>query len=175
VSRPVFAVPADIELIADPIRANWIIEGTPRAHSACLARSADRTSSAVVWSCTAGRFNWNYAVDETLYIISGEALITNENGEAQRLRPGDVAYFPAGSRTIWHVPHEVRKVAMCRHSMPRPFGFMLRIWNRTINRLTGFSAGGRRLAEAGAVRRNAEARGAPAQAYGIIDNAAAHP
>jgi uncharacterized cupin superfamily protein len=175
VSRPVFAVPADLELDLDPIRANWIIEGTPQARSACLVRSADRTFSVVAWSCTAGRFNWHYAVDETLYIVSGEALVTDEKGETRRLRPGDVAYFPAGSRTAWHVPHEVRKVAMCRHSMPRPVGTVLRTWNKAVNRLTGFFAGGGEPARHPAMRREG-ARAASAQAMcGVIDKAAARP
>jgi len=31
-----------------------------------LATSRDRTSCVMVWECTAGRFNWNYCVDEML-------------------------------------------------------------------------------------------------------------
>jgi hypothetical protein len=27
----------------------------------------------MAWSCTPGRFEWHYAVDETVHIISGEA------------------------------------------------------------------------------------------------------
>jgi len=102
----------------------------------------------MAWSCTAGRFNWRYAVDETLHIVSGEVFVTDEKGEIRRLGPGDMAFFPAGSCSIWHVPEEVRKLAVCRHSMPRPFGTMLRAWNKVVNRLTGVSAGqlGARLA-----------------------------
>ncbi len=147
-SRPVvFAAPADIELAPDPICSHWIIEGTPQARSKCLAKSADGTSSVVAWSCTAGRFNWRYAVDETLHIVSGEVFVTDEKGEIRRLGPGDMAFFPAGSRSIWHVPEEVRKLAVCRHSMPRPFGIMLRVWNKVVNRLTGFSSGQSQLGE----------------------------
>jgi uncharacterized protein len=172
--RPVFAVPADIELDADPIRANWIMEGTPHARSACLARSADRTSSAMVWSCTAGRFSWHYAVDETAYILSGEVLITDEMGETRRLAVGDVAYFPAGTRNVWHVPHDVRKLAVCRHSMPRSLGAMLRLWNLAINRLTGFSSGRRTRSLRVAMRHEAGAASAQAM-RGVIDKAAARP
>jgi hypothetical protein len=52
---------------------------------------------------------------------------------------------------VWHVPHEVRKLAMCRHNMPRPFGTMLRAWNSLIDRLTGFSAVQRTLSERPAI------------------------
>ncbi len=139
-SRPVFAVPADVELELDPIRSDWVIEGTPQVRSKYLAQSADGASSVMAWSCTAGRFIWCYKVDEMLHVVSGEVFVTDENGAVRRLGPGDMAFFPAGARSVWHVPHEVRKLAMCRHKLPRPFGTVLRAWNHLIDRLTGFSA-----------------------------------
>jgi len=141
-SEPVvFAVPADVELNPAPIPADWIIEGRPQARSKRLATSADGTASVMAWSCTAGRFNWHYTVDEAIHIISGEVFVTNEKDERRRLGPGDMVFFPAGSHSIWHVPHEVRKFAVCRHSMPRPLGTALRAWNKLVGILTG-SAGG---------------------------------
>jgi len=95
----------------------------------------------MAWSCTPGRFEWHYAVDETVHIISGEVLVTDENGKIHRLGPGDMAFFPAGSHSVWQVTKTVRKLAVCRHSMPRPFGFMLRAWNKLFHRLTGFPTG----------------------------------
>jgi hypothetical protein len=95
----------------------------------------------VAWSCTPGRFEWHYAVDETVHIISGEVLVTDENGKIHRLGPGDMAFFPAGSHSVWQVTKTVRKLAVCRHSMPRPFGFVLRAWNKLFHRLTGFPTG----------------------------------
>jgi len=136
----VFAAPAEVELAPDPIPAHWIIEGTPQARAKRLAQSADGTSMIMAWSCTAGRFNWHYAADEMLHVISGEVFVTDENGAVRRLGPGDMTFFPAGSRSTWHVPHDVRKLAMCRHAMPRPFGLLLRACNRAIDLITGFSA-----------------------------------
>jgi uncharacterized cupin superfamily protein len=147
----VFAAPADIELAPNPINPDWIVEGRPQAHAKRLAESADGTSSVVVWSCTPGRFEWHYSVDETVQIVSGEVFITDGIGGRHRLGPGDVAYFPAGSRSVWQVTKEVRKVAICRHSMPRPCGFALRAWNKMLNRLTRSPTGtglGERLAAA---------------------------
>lgn len=140
VSKPiVFARPADIELAADPICRDWIIEGEPQARSRRLAQSADGTASVMAWSCSAGRFNWRYTVDETVHIISGEVFVSDEKGGTRRLGPGDMAFFPAGSRSTWHVPAEVRKLAVCRHAMPRPFGMLLRIWNKVLSYLSGYS------------------------------------
>jgi len=95
----------------------------------------------MAWSCTPGRFEWHYAVDETVHIISGEVFVTDEKGRIHRLGPGDMAFFPAGSHSVWQVTKEVRKLAVCRHSMPRPFGFVLRAWNKVFHRLTGFPTG----------------------------------
>jgi uncharacterized cupin superfamily protein len=135
----VFSAPANVELAADPIHPHWIIEGTPQARSRRLAQSADGTSSVMAWSCTAGRFKWHYTVDEALHIISGEVFVTDDNGQTRRLGPGDMVFFPAGTSSLWHVPVEVRKIAFCRHSMPRPFGTLLRAWNKLRARFSGVS------------------------------------
>jgi hypothetical protein len=133
----VFAAPADVELSPAPIPAHWIIEGTPQARSKRLGTSADGTASIMAWSCTPGRFTWHYTVDEILHIVSGEIFVTDEKGQSRRLGPGDMVFFPAGSVSDWHVTKEVRKLAVCRHSMPRPLGFALRIWNKLANILSG--------------------------------------
>jgi uncharacterized protein len=140
VPRPVvFAYPADVELSPAPIAPHWIIEGKPEARSKKLTIAADGTSTVMAWSCTAGRFTWNYVVEETLHVISGEAFVTDEKGEVRRLGPGDMVYFPAGTRSNWYIPNEIRKIAFCRQTMPRPLGSLLRSWNKLIDMMTGFS------------------------------------
>jgi len=134
-SQPIiFAAPADIDLNPNPIHPDWVIEGKPQARAKCLAQSADRTASVMAWFCTPGR-------DETVHIIAGEVFVTDEKGEVRRLGPGDMVYFPAGSRSNWYIPHEIRKIAFCRQAMPRPVGVMLRTWNKLVDLMTGFSAG----------------------------------
>lgn len=156
----VFATPADVELQPSPIPASWVVEGAPRAFAKRLAVSADGTSSVMAWSCTPGRFHWHYVVDETLHIISGEVFVTDDNGNSRRLGPGDMAFFPAGSSSLWHVTKEVKKLAFCRHSMPVPLGFALRAWNklcRIIGGMLGLSpAVGNPLDSAPALPANAE-------------------
>ena len=68
----------------------------------------------------------------------------------------------------------MRKIAVCRQSMPLPLGLALRAWNKAVRRLTGASAGVDLGAESAA---GAEQPGPAAlQAMGgIIDNMAAHP
>jgi uncharacterized protein len=126
----VIACPAAVDLAPAPIPREWILSGEPEARSAPLAHSRDGASSVMAWSCTAGRFNWHYTVDETVHIISGEVFITDQTGQERRLGPGDMAFFPAGCRSTWRVPVAVRKLAVCRQAMPGLFGFALRVWNR---------------------------------------------
>jgi uncharacterized protein len=142
VSDPViFATPADVELLADPINPAWVLDGAPQVRSRRIATASDGASSVMVWSCTAGRFNWYYTVDETLHVVEGEVFVTDEKGDVHRLGPGDAAFFPVGSVSTWTVPQYVRKIAVCRHSMPRPFAYLLRLYNKVIDKLTGFSSG----------------------------------
>jgi uncharacterized cupin superfamily protein len=124
--------PTTVKLDAAPIEPGWIIEGTPQARSRELARSADGTSLVVAWACTAGRFRWHYRLDETVPVISGEVFVTDESGTDRRLGPGDMAFFPAGSRSLWRVPVAVRKLAICRHALPRPLGTIVRAWRRLV-------------------------------------------
>jgi uncharacterized cupin superfamily protein len=50
----------------------------------------------MVWECNAGRFIWDYGVDETVVVISGEVFITANGEKEKRLGEGDTAFFPAG-------------------------------------------------------------------------------
>jgi uncharacterized cupin superfamily protein len=133
----VIADPATVNLEPAPVTPDWIVEGNPQAHAKELARSGDGTSVVVAWSCTAGRFHWHYRVDETVHVISGEVFVTNEDGHERRLGPGDMAFFPAGSSSLWRVPSSVRKLAVCRHALPQPLGFALRAWRKLIAIATG--------------------------------------
>lgn len=133
----VIADTATVALDPAPIAPGWILEGTPQAHAKEMARSRDGTAVVFVWSCTAGRFRWHYGVDETVHIIAGEVFVTDHDGAVRRLGPGDMAFFPAGSTSEWRVPREVRKLAVCRHNLPRPLGFALRAWTKVIGILTG--------------------------------------
>ena len=124
------AASADLE--PAPISPDWILAGTPQARSKLLAKSHDRTSSIMVWECTAGRFNWHYSEDETVVVISGEVFITGEKGEERRLGQGDMGFFPAGSSCTWRVNDRIKKVAVVRKDMPLLLGFGVRVWNKLL-------------------------------------------
>jgi uncharacterized protein len=102
------------------INPNWILEGNPIARNKLLSQSADGSASSYIWDCTAGRFNWFYDVDETIYVIEGGVVVKESAGVARRLSAGDTIFFPAGTRAEWHVENYIRKVAFLRAPLPRP-------------------------------------------------------
>jgi uncharacterized cupin superfamily protein len=132
------AAPASVELESEPIPQEWILSGTPVAHSKHLVRSRDWTSSVVVWDCTPGQFRWHYSQDETILVISGEAFLLLENGEERRFGTGDVGFFPAGTRCNWRVSEHIRKVAILKESMWPPLGLCLKAWKKLL-RMVGLA------------------------------------
>jgi uncharacterized cupin superfamily protein len=110
---------AEVTLNPSPIYPDWILEGKPVARNQVVSRSADGTATTFLWDCTAGRFNWYYDVDETLYIIEGDVVIKDHAGATRSLSVGDTIFFPAGTRVEWYVENYVRKIAFCRKPLPR--------------------------------------------------------
>jgi len=129
-----------LALNPSPIHPDWVIEGHPIARNKVLSSSADGTASTLIWDCTAGRFNWFYDVDETIYVIEGGVVIRDVGGAARRLSAGDTIFFPAGARAEWHVEDYIRKIAFCRAPLPRPIVFARRGY-RFLKRLVGTRRG----------------------------------
>ncbi|WP_277184606.1 cupin domain-containing protein [Caballeronia sp. BR00000012568055] len=117
----------DIMLKPDPIDPSWILEGDPVARSGLWSLSPDKTTSSWVWDCTAGRFNWYFDADETIYVIEGEVIITAEGQEPRSLRAGHAALFYAGTRSEWYVPRYVRKHAILRPHLARPVALAVKV------------------------------------------------
>jgi uncharacterized cupin superfamily protein len=107
------------ELPDMPIEPSWILDGRPTAKGAVLMQSADKLVSSGLWSCTAGRFRWEFSWDEFVHVLEGEVTIKEYGGATHTLRAGDFAHFPRGLKTEWHVPNYVRKVFTLR--TPEPF------------------------------------------------------
>lgn len=130
----VMDTPTAIELHAEPrpVTPDWVLSGKPLTQTHNLVRSHDWTSNAVVWECTAGTFKWVYTKDEALVVVSGEAFISTADGGERRLGPGDFAFFPAGNTCTWRVPDRVRKVAILKENMWRPFGVALKVWSKAL-------------------------------------------
>lgn len=120
-----------------PIPAAWILGGQPVARNRIVSRSKDRMATTVVWDCSAGSFNWFYDSEEIVHVLDGTARLTID-GVEQVIRPGSVVVFPSGSHALWQIDDHVRKLAVFRHSVPRPFSLAM----RALNRLRRIWAGG---------------------------------
>lgn len=128
---------AEVTLNPSPIYPDWVLEGKPVARNQVLSRSADGTATTFLWDCTAGRFNWHYDVDETVYIIEGGVVVKDGSG-TRILSVGDTIFFPAGARAEWYVENYVRKIAFCRTPLPRMLVLAKRGF-RLLKRLMGKS------------------------------------
>lgn len=103
----------------DPIPREWILEGNPTARRTLLAGSSDNMASTHMWDCTAGRFDWYYGSDETIYVLEGSVVIEDAAGVRRRLGAGDTFLFPAGSRFHWTVASYIRKIAFLHAPLSR--------------------------------------------------------
>ena len=108
------------DLMLSPIRPNWVLEGNPVARNQLLSASADGSAQSYIWDCTAGRFNWFYDVDETIYVIEGGVVLKDQTGAPRRLSSGDTIFFPAGAHAEWNVENYIRKFALVRTPLPKP-------------------------------------------------------
>ena len=109
-----------VDLKPAPIVPEWIVEGNPVARASVVMRSQDQASSTVIWECTTGKFDWTYDVDETIHIIEGSIVLSDDHNAPRRLGAGDIVFFPKGSQVRWEVDGYVKKVAFFRNALPNP-------------------------------------------------------
>jgi len=120
----------NVELQPSPIEPSWIIEGNPEARSSQLSSSACGTAKTLIWSCTEGKFNWYYDVDETIMILEGSIVLESEGMSQRRYGVGDVIFFRRGAQAKWHVEGYVKKIAFLHVATPLGFGFAIRAVNK---------------------------------------------
>ena len=120
----------NVELQPSPIEPSWIIEGNPEARSCQLSSSACGTAKTLIWSCTEGKFNWYYDVDETIMILEGSIVLESEGMSQRRYGVGDVIFFRRGAQAKWHVEGYVKKIAFLHVATPLGFGFAIRAVNK---------------------------------------------
>jgi uncharacterized cupin superfamily protein len=126
----------DVELEPSPIRPGWILAGQPVARNKFLFVSPDRQMRTLIWECTAGRFNWFYDEDETVFILEGSVTIKKPDGSVHHLKAGDAAFFHGGSCAEWTIKHYVRKLAHLRMVPTRDIHFAWRV-SRAVRRRLG--------------------------------------
>lgn len=124
----------EVELDPSPIEVSWVIEGNPEARSRLLSTSACSTAKTMIWSCTEGKFNWYYDLDETIVILEGSIVLEGAGVPAKRYGVGDVISFRKGAHVTWQVDGYVKKIAFLRLNNPFPIGIAI----RAVNKLKSF-------------------------------------
>ena len=112
----------NVDLNPSPIEPSWILEGNPEARSCLLSTSACGAARTLIWSCTEGKFNWYYDVDETIVILEGSIVLESDGMPPKRYGVGDVILFRDGAHAKWHVENYVKKIAFFRQTLPFGFG-----------------------------------------------------
>lgn len=62
-----------------------------------------------IWEKEESEFPWEYDLEETCYILSGEATITPEEGDPVRIGPGDLVTFSCSMKCRWIIHSTIRK------------------------------------------------------------------
>lgn len=120
----------NIDLEPAPIEPSWIIEGNPQACACPVATSPCRTTKTLIWSCTAGKFNWYYDTDETILILEGSIVLESAGMPPRRYGVGDVIVFRQGAHAKWHVESYVKKIAFLQLTAPLGIGIAIRAINK---------------------------------------------
>ena len=90
--------------------SDTIIEGAakPRAYTAYTDPSGVFTVG--VWACDPGTLAINdLAIDEACYLIQGEVIISDANGNSERFTAGDAFLLQRGFVGLWHMPGPIIK------------------------------------------------------------------
>ena len=86
------------------------LEGTPQTTTHNFFESPDKRFFAGIWESTAGKWKVNYAEQEFVHMLAGEAILSDEQGNAERVKAGDSFVVPAGFKGSWESLGQVRKL-----------------------------------------------------------------
>jgi uncharacterized protein len=107
---------AKAEYVVDRIEAEGyepdIVDGTPVGEFRALepgGPSVDELEVGV-WRSDPATYDYPFKTDEAFYVVEGAATVElPDTGETIELRPGDVAYFSAGTRSVWTITQPFKK------------------------------------------------------------------
>ena len=63
-----------------------------------------------LWRSDPATYDYDFDGDEAFHVIEGAATVElRETGERIELRPGDVAHFHAGTKSVWTITEPFKK------------------------------------------------------------------
>jgi uncharacterized cupin superfamily protein len=89
-----------------------MIEGTQVGEFRGLEPAAGATVAldACVWRSDPARYDYLFENDEAFHVVEGAATVELlDTGETIDLRVGDIAYFSAGTRSVWTITEPFKK------------------------------------------------------------------
>ncbi len=93
-----------------PVASEKVIEGSPMQHVVNQFTNEKGNMFVGVWGSDAGKWRVSYTEDEFFSIIEGEAILTEEGGEPQKLKAGDNFTVSAGFKGTWETIGAVKKL-----------------------------------------------------------------
>ena len=94
----------------NPVDPKKLIDGSPTQMAVNQFTNAKGNFFVGVWGSDAGKWHVNYTEDEFFTILEGEAIITEEGGEPQRMVAGDHMTMAAGFKGTWETVGSVKKL-----------------------------------------------------------------
>jgi len=88
-----------------------IHEGSPQAKVHWLRSSTHGEGQLLTGTFTAQPCSVGYEFigDESLHLLEGRVTVEMEGGETVSLGPGDIASFPKGAKSVWHIHEPMKK------------------------------------------------------------------
>ena len=90
-----------------------IVEGTQVGEFRQLEPDADTEGlrlDASIWRSEPATYDYDFATDEAFHVLEGAVVIElPDAGDTVELRAGDVAYFRAGTRSVWTITEPFKK------------------------------------------------------------------
>lgn len=71
--------------------------------------NADKLDASI-WRSDPATYDYLFEADEAFHVVEGAATVElPDSGESIELRAGDVAYFNAGTRSVWKITQPFKK------------------------------------------------------------------
>lgn len=107
---------ARAEYVVDRVDAEGfepdIIDGTQvgEFHQIEPMKGSAEKLDACLWRSDPATYDYLFEGDEAFHVVEGEATVElPDTGERIELRTGDVAYFSAGTRSVWTITQPFKK------------------------------------------------------------------
>ncbi|WP_321394931.1 cupin domain-containing protein [Emcibacter sp.] len=94
----------------EPVSPDRLISGSPMQMTVNQYTNAKENMFVGIWASDAGKWNVSYTEDEFCTILEGEAILTEQGGEAIHLKAGDHFTVSAGFEGTWETVGSVRKL-----------------------------------------------------------------